>query len=51
MSGALVVKSPPANVGDIRDAGSIPRSGRSPGRGHGNPLQYSYLENTMHKAA
>ena len=42
---ALVVKSLPANAGDIRDAGSILGSGRFPGRGHGNPLQYSCLEN------
>ena len=35
----LVVKNPPANAGDIREAGSIPGSGRSPGGGHGNPLQ------------
>ena len=42
---ALVVKNPPANAGDIRDACSIPYSGRSPGGGHGNPLQYSCLEN------
>ena len=41
----LVVKNPPANAGDIRDAGLIPRSGRSPAGGHGNPLQYSHLEN------
>ena len=34
-----VVKNPPANAGDIRDVGSIPGSGRSPGEGHGNPLQ------------
>ena len=40
-------KNPPANVGDIKDAGSIPGSGRSPGGGHGNPLQYSCLENPM----
>ena len=40
-----MVKSPPANAGDVRDAGSIPGSGRSPGEGHGNPLQYSCLEN------
>ena len=40
----LVVKNPPANAGDW---GLIPRSGRSPGRGHGNSLQYSYLENPM----
>ena len=38
---ALVVKNPRANTGDIRDVGSIPGSGRSPGGGHGNPLQYS----------
>ena len=37
-----MVKNPPANIGD---AGSIPGSGRSPGRGSGNPLQYSCLEN------
>ena len=42
---ALVVKNPPANAGDIRDTGSIPESGRSPGGGHGNPLQCSCLEN------
>ena len=36
---ALVVKNPPASVGDVRDLGSIPGSGRSPGGGHGNPLQ------------
>ena len=46
---ALVVKNPPANEGDIRDASSIPGSGRSPGGGHGNPLQYSCLENLMDK--
>ena len=40
-----MVKNPPANAGDIRDTGSIPGLGRSPERGHGNPLQYSYLEN------
>ena len=44
---ALVVKNPPGNAGDVRDMGSIPRSGRSPGGGHGNPLQYSCLENLM----
>ena len=37
---ALVVKNPPAKAGDIRDAGSIPGSGRSPGGGHGSPVQY-----------
>ena len=41
----LVVKNWPANAGDIRDMGSIPGLGRSPGGGHGNPLQYSCLEN------
>ena len=40
-----MVKSLPANAGDLRDAGSIPGLGRSPGGGHGNPLQYSCLEN------
>ena len=43
---ALVVKSLPANA-DVRDPGSISGSGRSPGGGHGDPLQYSYLENPM----
>ena len=41
----LMVKNLPANAGDIRDAGSIPGSERSPGGGHGSPLQDSYLEN------
>ena len=41
----LVVKNLPATAGDIRDVGSIPGSGRSPRGGHGNPLQYSCLEN------
>ena len=44
---ALVAKDPTANVGDIRDVGSIPESGRSPGERHGNPLQYACLENPM----
>ena len=48
---ALVVKNPPANAGDRRDAGSVPGSGRSPGGGHGNPLQYSCLENPMDRGA
>ena len=39
-----MVKNLLANAGDIRDRGLIPRSGRSPGEGHGNPLQYSCLE-------
>ena len=47
----LVVKNPPANSGDIRDTGSIPGSGRSPGGGHGTPLQYSCLENPMDRGA
>ena len=44
---ALVVKNPPANAGDWGLPSSIPGSGRSPGGGHGNPLQYSCLENHM----
>ena len=44
---ALVIKNVPANAGDIRDAGSIPGLGRSPGGGHNNLLQYSCLENPM----
>ena len=47
----LVVKNPSANAGDIRDEGLIPGSGRSPGRGHGNPLQCSCLENPMDRGA
>ena len=44
----LVVKNPTANAGDVlRVSGSIPASGRSPGGGNGNPLQYSCLENPM----
>ena len=48
---ALVVKKPPANAGDKRDMGSIPGSGRSPGEGHSNLLQYSCLENPMDRGA
>ena len=44
---ALVVKNPPINVGDERHEGSIPGSGRFPGEGNGNPLQYSCQENPM----
>ena len=44
---ALVVKNPPANTGDLRDADSVPGSGRFPGVVNGNSLQYSYLENPM----
>ena len=40
-----VVKNPPTNARDIRDVGLIPELGRSPGGGHGNPLQYSCVEN------
>ena len=46
-----MVKNPPANAGDVRDLGSIPGSGRPPGEGHGNPLQYSCLENPMDREA
>ena len=46
---ALVIKNPPA--GDISDANLIPESGRSPGGGHGHPLQYSCLENPMDRGA
>ena len=42
-----MVKNPPPSEGDIRDASSIPGLGRFPGGGDGNPLQYSYLENSM----
>ena len=47
-TGDSVVKNPPANAGDV---GLIPRSGRSPGGRNGNPLQYSYLENSMDREA
>ena len=43
--GGASVKNPPANSGGIRDVGLIPGLGRSPGGGHGNPLQYSCLKN------
>ena len=48
---ALVLRKPPANAGDTRDTGSTPASGRSPGGGHGSPLQYSRLEDPMHRGA
>ena len=48
---ALVVKCPPANTGDIRDKGVISGSGRTSGGGHGNPLQYSCLENPMDRGS
>ena len=46
-----MVKNPTPSAGDARDFGSIPRSGRSPGEGNGNPLQYSCLENSMDRGA
>ena len=45
----IVIKNLPANAGDIRDVGSIPGSERIPGEGNGDPLQYSCLENSMHR--
>ena len=48
---ALVLKNLPANAGDVRDGGSIPGSGRSPGGGNDNPLQYSCLGNPMDRGA
>ena len=47
----LVVKNLPVNAGDIKDLGLIPGSGRAPGGGTGNPLQYSCLENPMDRGA
>ena len=47
----LMVKNPPANEGDARDEVSIPGSGRSPGGGHGSPLRYSCLNNSMDRGA
>ena len=49
--GGTVIKNMPANAGDARDTGLTPGSGRSPGRGNGNPLQYSCLENSMNRGA
>ena len=49
--GGRVVKNPPASGGDARDVGSVPGSGRSPGGGHGDPPQYSCLENPMGRGA
>ena len=55
MSGAsqvvLVVKNPSVDAGNLRNTTSIPGSGRSPGGGHGNPPQYSCLENPMDRGA
>ena len=48
---ALVVKTQPASARDLRNKGSIPGSGRSPGGGHSNQLQYSCLENPMDRGA
>ena len=48
---ALVVKNLPTSAGEIRDLASNPELGRSPGGGHGNPLQYSCLENPMDREA
>ena len=48
---ALVVKNLPASAGDTRDASSIRGLGRAPGARHGNPLQYSCLENPMDRGA
>ena len=47
----LVVKNSPGNAGNVRDADSIPGSGRSPGVGNGTPLQYSCLEDSMGRGA
>ena len=47
--GSAVVKNLPANAGDVRDLGSIPGSGRSPGGGNGNPLWCSCLDNSMNR--
>ena len=46
-----MVKNLPANAGDARDMGLIPGSGRSPGGGNGNPLQYSCLKNPTDRGA
>ena len=46
-----MVKNPPAHAGDVKDTGSIPELGRSPGGGHGNSLQYSFLENSVDRGA
>ena len=46
-----MVRNPSANAGEVGDVGSLPGSGRSLGGGHGNPLQYSCLENAMNRGA
>ena len=48
---ARVIKNLPANAGDTRDVGLIPGLGRYPGEGHGNPFQYSFLENSTDRGA
>ena len=45
----LVIKNLPVNMEDLRDSGSVPGLGRSPGERHGNPLQFSCLENPMNR--
>ena len=49
--GGAVVKNLPARAGNAGDAGSVPGLGRSPGGGHGNPLQYFFLENSLDRGA
>ena len=49
--GGAVIKNQPVNTGNVSDTGSIPWSGRSPGEGNGNPLQYSFLQNSMDRGA
>ena len=51
LPGGSVVKNLPANEGDLRDAGSVPGTGRSPGEGNGKPLQYSCQENLPDRGA
>ena len=48
---AVVVRNPPADTGDVRDAGSVPGWGRSPGEEHGNPCLCSCLDNSMDRGA
>ena len=48
---ALLLKNPPANTGDVREVGMIPRLGKYPGEGNGNPLQDSCLESPMDRGA